>query len=434
MLLIVLSLIYLPDVGHGFMKDDFAWIAYSDLSSASRLFLDAPSGFYRPMVSLSFGVNRRACGAASAMCYGATNFALLVACAAAVFGLGRALSKSSGAAMLAAAIWAFNWHGINMAVLWTSGRTALLLVLFAAAAGAAFVRGKWIAAAALLAGALLTKEEAVLLPGGLLAWFLIDRKFTRSVPERSAWSFAASAVLVECAYFLLRRHSGAFTPASAPDFYRLSFSAARLLSNAPEYFDRAATFAIAAGLAFWLLFRPRAAVVTPLVRTQIAFGVCWFVAGLAITVFLPVRSSLYAVMPSVGTALIIAGIVDRAWHELPHRAQRRAVVIGVITPLVLWPVYHARNRTYVRTAELAARVVAALQQVARSHGAGAAVVLTDDLQERPSLDAAFGTLVQAAADLAVRPPIRVWIHSAGSTPPADASVRLRLEHGQLVPN
>ena len=45
--------IYLPDLGHGFLKDDFAWILSSRLERSGDLIALFTSnvGFYRPLVS-----------------------------------------------------------------------------------------------------------------------------------------------------------------------------------------------------------------------------------------------------------------------------------------------------------------------------------------------------------------------------------------------
>jgi hypothetical protein len=70
------ALLYLPDVGHGLVKDDFGWIAHSAVRSwqdAVSLFRTAPTGFFRPVVSLSFAVNQQVCGL-NPRCYGITNF------------------------------------------------------------------------------------------------------------------------------------------------------------------------------------------------------------------------------------------------------------------------------------------------------------------------------------------------------------------------
>src|SRR5262249_54393984 len=63
----------------------------------------APSGFFRPLVSLSFGVNRWGCGL-QPRCYGLSNLVLLLACAAAIFVLVRGLGLSKGNALLASSI------------------------------------------------------------------------------------------------------------------------------------------------------------------------------------------------------------------------------------------------------------------------------------------------------------------------------------------
>src|ERR1700745_2108463 len=109
--------IYLPDIGHGFIRDDVGWIGYNELRSwaDARDVFSARAGLFRPAVSLSFALERRACGV-QPLCYGLTNFALLIACAGAVVMCARSLGLPAGAAVLAAAIWVLNWHGISSAV------------------------------------------------------------------------------------------------------------------------------------------------------------------------------------------------------------------------------------------------------------------------------------------------------------------------------
>src|SRR5260370_17007480 len=52
--------VYGCDAGHGFVKDDFAWIATSHFQTRGDLIrqLGAGTGFFRPIVSLSFVVDR----------------------------------------------------------------------------------------------------------------------------------------------------------------------------------------------------------------------------------------------------------------------------------------------------------------------------------------------------------------------------------------
>jgi hypothetical protein len=436
------ALVYLPDVGRGLLKDDFGWIARSAVRSwraAAALFRTAPTNdFFRPVVTLSFAVNRPICGLDS-RCYGITNFCLALACAIGVALVAKALSIRAGAALFSAAVWIFNWHGINMAVLWISGRTALMLTVCAAFGVLALICRRSALGVALISCAIFSKEEGVLLPVMIGAWLFIDARIRRDWTTLRAMLppvlclFAADAV-----YLLLRSQSGAVTNATAPEYYRFSFTAARLASNLPEYLDRSATFAAVALLLFFIIGKVRWRAMPPEITSALCLGVVWWVGGFAITIFLPGRSSLYALFPSVGIALIAGAIASALWDGIAESRKRRLIIAGLLLPLLLWPVYHSRNRPAVREAELSQRTLAALQRVATARGAGTSVLLEDDLSERPSLDNAFSSGIQVAADLFIYPPIRVRISTPnddaeppGSTDPPSYDVRLVLSNGAL---
>jgi hypothetical protein len=439
-LLVLFAGIYLPSAGHGFIKDDFGWIAHSRIVSSAdvpRLLQTAPTGFYRPLVSLSFAVNQAVCGV-TPFCYGLVNTLLALGCAGGIYALGRALGLPPGGAVAAGAIWAFNWHGINMSVLWISGRTALLLVLFATFGAAAFVHGRLWLASALCFAAMLSKEEAVLLPFVLLAYAAV----TRSTPRARLvdwWPFAAGALVGETVYFFLRAQSGAFTPATAPSFYQFAFSVERVGSNILQYLDRTATFAVVV-VVFGLLIAQARFVLTARARRVTVFGILWWAGTLAVTIFLPVRSSLYACLPSAGIALIAAVLLTESFATVSPAAGKRAVVAGLVLPVLLAPVYHARNRPSRTEADLSSATLVALQDVATTRGAGTVVRLRDNRSERPSLTNPFGTFVQEAADLIVKPPITVWIDPppddaglAGLVAPPHVDVELALRNGAIVP-
>src|SRR5262245_33994597 len=79
-------MIYLPDCGLGFLKDDYSWIETSRIHGAQsmwRLFREAPMGFYRPLVSLSFGINDALAGL-NPEPYGLTNLTLALLTATAI--------------------------------------------------------------------------------------------------------------------------------------------------------------------------------------------------------------------------------------------------------------------------------------------------------------------------------------------------------------
>ena len=127
LLLLALLLIYLPGLGHGFIKDDFVWIASNQVTTLPELvtlFTHAPD-FYRPVVALSFAADWWLFGI-EPFAYGLTNLVLLLAAAAVLGSLAVAIGMSRGSALVAAALWSLNFHGINMSLLWISGRTSLL--------------------------------------------------------------------------------------------------------------------------------------------------------------------------------------------------------------------------------------------------------------------------------------------------------------------
>src|SRR5437762_7864659 len=239
-------------------------------------------------------------------------------------------------------VWAFNFHGINMALLWTSGRTALLLCLFAQASALAFVAGgRWSPAlTGLLAlAAMFCKEEAVMLPPLFVVLYLRygrERRTLRDALFKSSPLWVAVAI-----YAIARQQSGAFTVANAPDYYRLTFDPRVVLRNAAEYLDRGATFAAVASIVAWLV-APRQTAFTDDERRTIRFGTAWFIAMYAVTVFVPVRSSLYAVAPSIGGALVAGAFASRAWGAAPARFGRVAAALLVMIA-VLVPVYRSRN-------------------------------------------------------------------------------------------
>jgi hypothetical protein len=416
-------LIYAPDLGHGFVKDDFAWIARSQASSfadLARLFSRA-DGFYRPLVGVSFAVNEWVCGLAP-LCYGLVNLGLTLVVAAGVYALARTLDLGPGSAGVAASLWVLNWHGIAMAVLWISGRTALLLGVFAVAAALAVLRG-WRAAASLACLlALLSKEEAVLLPPVLLASAALRADSGRlTLDVRRALGFVLPLGLPLIVYFALRSQTGAYLPSNAPHFYRPTAIPAALGRNVLEYADRAATMAVAVTLAACAVARrwPRP---TALERRAIVLGALWCVGGYGLTVFLPVRSSLYAVVPSIGVALAAAAACASPWRDAGTRARQVLVAGAGLVALALVPVHWSRNVRWVAAADVSAATLARVRERAAP---GATVLLRDDPGTRNNLASAFGTLVQDAVRLAtdgrtqrawVEPPPPDW-RLAGLEPP-----------------
>jgi hypothetical protein len=396
-LLIAFLVIYLPDVGHGFVRDDFMWVGVSRVHSAADVLRIARdnTGFYRPIVTLTFAADYAAFGLRPLL-FALTNCALLLLCALLVGTLARRLGAAPWAALAAAGLWALNFHGVNMALLWISGRTALLLCLFALLATLSSLGDKWWQAAGWYFLALLSKEEAITLPIMLVgwAWYVHPGR-----PLRKTASRAVPLILATVAYLLLRVNSGAFGPADAPSYYQFVFQPRVALRNALEYADRAVTFSALAVAVGVVGFRGRPRWTGEDTRMAL-FATLWLVLGFAITVFLPVRSSLYALCPSIGAALLASRILQRLQESAPSRAR---YVLGtlLVLPFLLVPVYRQRNQRWVRPADVSRVLVEDLRTIGQTLPPRTHLVALETADHR--LDYVFSGLFTDAVSLYASP-------------------------------
>jgi hypothetical protein len=431
--------VYGPAVGRGFISDDFGWITQSRIESfggALRLF-DQNHGFYRPLVALSWALNYAFAGA-SPLTYGWTNLLLALIAAILIMSLLGALRLSRAAAAFGAAVWLLNFHGINMALLWISGRTALLLIVGALVGTIGVLRGRASLALAGLACALLSKEEALAIP---LIWIMLYAlRLAPPSSRRGAMVLSAGTLCAVLGYFFLRAHAGAVTVATAPPFYRPTFAPAVVARNVLEYADRACSFAAASSLLAWLTLRPRSFHA----RMQIfLLGAVWIAAGYALTVWLPSRSSLYACFPSIGAAMIAAEFVAACWRgSVQHVRREWTLVVLVLVAVICAPAYVARNHRWTDLADLSSAVVKDIASAAPAWPDDTWLVLVDDRSRRVNLQSAFGALIDQAVTLYTERPFHVWVEPpltyaalVGMRPPCDQcpTVRLFLRNGHLVP-
>lgn len=438
----LIAAVYGCDAGHGFVKDDFVWIASSRVDRARDLVsLVAPgtAGFFRPVVSLTFAINHALFGL-EPLGYGLTNVALLFACLALLFQLLKALGLRAGVAAAGALVWALNFQGVNMAVLWISGRTALVLVLWALAAATAWARGHRRYAALFAMLAMWSKEEGFVLAPILSAWSMLDgRDAARPLWARLRRTCVETWMLwvVTGASLAVRAWAGAWTPASAPSFYRYRFDVATLWENAYQYADRSATTPVLVFVLFWLVagLPPVTAAADGRRRLK---GAIWLLCGFAPTLLLPVRSSLYALFPSVGVVLILSDMADEAVSRLSRPAVNRAIAFLVLLFVGLFPVYKVRNRRYVREAELSATVLREVSRIAEEGSGRAVVVIRDVRDARPTAEQAFGGLAAEAAALVTDGRVRLWIDPppsdlTGGVPPDPAEIAavLVVESGRV---
>lgn len=439
--LLIFLAVYVPASGHGFLKDDFVWILNSRAHSAPDLLrvLKGDNGFYRPVVSLTFTANQWMFGTGPRG-YGLTNVALALASALSIMALARALGLPWGAAVLAAMLWLLNIDGIRGSIGWISGRTYLILTLLATATATALVRGRFWTSLAVLLLALFAKEEAILLPLVLGVWlFVLKKPGHRMLFVR--WAIGSGVCVA--AYLVARSWTHAMTPLSAPVYYRPVVDVRILAHNALQYADWALTFStVMLGVAWLALGRSRAVGQTQ-TRSLVLCGMVWLVGGFGLTLFVPSRSENYACLPSVGGCLIAASIVSEMWARATASQRQRALVLAVLLPLLLAPVYYLRSRRLVGQADLSTHALHDLQMLTAGVPEGATVIVDDDESagaKNTRLTDAFGTLLDEGFLMASGRHLHFWIEppptdaaKAGLTPPCPtcASLHVTLVDGRL---
>jgi hypothetical protein len=405
-LLAILIAIYGPGIGKGFVKDDVVWVSNNHVTSWQdvRALVLRTDGFYRPLVAATFAVDRAAYGV-EPFGFGVTNLLLLVAGAAALANLGVALGLGRSAAVVAAGVWALNFHAVNMAVLWLSGRTALCVSIAAFLAAACLVRRQPMAAGTATLLAMFAKEEAVMLPLVFAgwAWVLAGRSTGPALRTviRQTWPAWVAAGI----YLAIRAQTAAMTPMSATSAYQFVTSPGALAGNALEYIDRACTFSLIVLVLACLLAWKRPSM-TPSITRVVILGAIWMAGTYSLTVFVPNRSSLYALLPSAAPALIAGFVLQHLWTQSTPARQRWLVAAAVMLPLAALPVYWSRNVRWTEIAELSADTFGAVRHVSRERPDVTMLVFRDDPGTRRSFANTYDELLPVAVRLAAGRDIR----------------------------
>jgi hypothetical protein len=344
------------------------------------------------------------------------------------------LVRQLGVAWLAAGVgafvWAINPHGIGMAVLWISGRTSLLLTLCSALSAIAFLRGWRLLGLLFFACALGSKEEAVVLPVIITAVMM-----ARGATVRRAAVDVVAMGAVLAGYLILRAATPAFTLATAPWFYTPTADAGLIARNVFEYFDRGATIGIAATLVACAVFGGWPALDTE-GRRVLAAAAAWFAFAFVPTVWIPVRSSLYAVFPAVGTAMAVGVMVD-AWRRHERRPGRDMILALALSSVVLCcPIYRARNAPWVEAARVSNRVMRVIAADVDGRYAHGRIVLEDEPSRISNFRDAFGGLATEAVQLVTGRRLEAAVLIPGQDPavplPADDRIAwYKLEGGAV---
>jgi hypothetical protein len=402
--------VYAPAAGHGLVRDDYTWILRSRVASFQDLvrLLTTDLGFYRPAVGLTFAANEWLFGPAPTG-YGLTNVLLALGCCASVASLSSALGLPRGAALVAGTLWLLNVAAMPIGVLWISGRTELVMILAGTMSAAALVRDRLWRSVAWLVVSLFSKEEAVLLPFVLLAWLML---LPRASVGRLKWAIASGAALA--GYLLARTFAGATSAANAPRFYRFTFDPATVAANLGWYSIQAtALSAVVVVIAAIVLARSRGSQPAGNSLRLVLCGLLWMAGGLALTVWLPVRSHLYVALPAVGAALAAAAVCAHLWTRSTPARQRAALTTAIALVATLMPVHARAAREWVARTNFAAVALSDLTTLTADLPDGASVVLADDRNDsHGNLASVFGTMANEAAELVSGRRLEIWIDPA----------------------
>jgi Ni/Fe-hydrogenase subunit HybB-like protein len=161
--------------------------------------------------------------------------------------------------------------------------------------------------------------------------------------------------------------------------------------------------------------------------------VCWLVGGFALTMFLPVRSSLYALFPSVGAALAATTLTSGWWDQFSTAPKRGLIAVALVVPLALFPIYRSRGERWFLAARLSSSVTTQLVQHLTAHPDAHGFVLQDDRSTRANLANAFGPAASDVASLYFERPVSLRIEPTPVTQVSSGELLLVLDGrtGQL---
>jgi hypothetical protein len=178
----------------------------------------------------------------------------------------------------------------------------------------------------------------------------------------------------------------------------------------------------------WAVYRPRR---FELSGRLVVAGAAWFIVGYALTVWIPVRSSLYSVFPSVGTALLCAGAVDAFRSASAARPSADAWLAAALTSvLALVPVYQKRNDRWVEPARLSARAIEAMA-ANPPPGVRGTVVFEDEDVRFASFTDAFGDFAGDAVHEATHRALAARIENGGARWTGPIAARYKLTRGRI---
>jgi len=167
-------------------------------------------------------------------------------------------------------------------------------------------------------------------------------------------------------------------------------------------------------------------------RRNVLFSMLWIVGTFAITLWLPVRSSLYALLPSIGSSLIAGAFASWAIRSNPVRFRRAAMALAVLVVLLI-PVYRIRNVRWVGIADISNHVMKTVEASVRDTTSGGRIVIVDSRDKRFDLDSTFTGMFPEAVTLVAGPDWNGEIIRVGEAVPDDVRLLFHYKDGRLIP-
>lgn len=357
LLLIVQIIIFAPRVGQGFVTDDLTWLenVVPDGKVDYLRPFSKTTGFFRPLVGISFGLQFQWHGMNAAP-YGFFNLFLHLMNIILLYLLLTGWKKTRPYALWAVVLFALNAKAGNMAVGWISGRTTLLFAFFILLTLYSYLKIpkknplRFLLTAVFFFAALLSKESAAAAPVFIFLFSFLgfneaDAGKAMNFIKRLKSAFCSVAVFILplLVYFLLRFNSDAMSPLNAPDVYGYSFSPLLLLKNFSEYIIRSGLLDFYVLIVVFLMVwvsrilpggkRPAAAGSIPQslsakLGNLRAFlpGALWFFAFLLPILPVPARSDLYVYLPQVGLHIAALTFIVPLWKQLTFKRDIRRYV------------------------------------------------------------------------------------------------------------
>jgi len=372
LIIIIQLIIYLPHVGTGFVKDDFVWLE-SILANQEVDYLKPfieTTGFYRPLVSLTFGLQFEWFDLNSRP-FGFFNLFLHVLNIIMVFLLFSSIKSFRSYALLVTFLFAMSIKSSTMAVGWISGRTTLMFSFFSLLSFYLYLKNKqpyfcyggklkiiflYFFVGIFYFAALMSKESAAALPLFVVLFNFWNQEPKKkmdvtllsglmSILKRLSKAVVSTSIYILplVFYFFFRQKSNAFTPFNTPEYYRYTLAPLVLLKNLVEYVSRSIIFDffLFICLIFLILvFMKKKYINQGLNRFILKFGTLWFLCIILPILPLAVRSDIYIYLPQLGLHLIFAVLILPLWKavflESKSIKQRNILFIPILALLIVW--------------------------------------------------------------------------------------------------